>query len=146
MGNSGLMGDRSRGARPRARTAGLGAALLVASLLPAGAARAQTIDTSAPSAFLVDVGTGSVLFEKNADAPVVPASTVKIMTAEVVFDELAAGRVKLDDVYTVSENAWRTGGAPSRSSSMFAAVHSRIRVEDLLRGAIIASGNDAAIA
>lgn len=107
---------------------------------------AQTIQTSAPHAILVDYETGAVLFEKDADALVTPASTVKIMTAEVVFDELRHGRIKLDDQLTVSENAWRTGGAPSRSSSMFAAVNSRIRVEDLIRGLLVDSGNDAAIA
>ncbi len=112
----------------------------------AGPGLAQTIQTSAPHAILVDAASGSVLFEKDADAPVTPASTVKIMTAEVVFHELAQGRIKLDDLFLISENAWRTGGAPARSSSMFAAVNSQIRVEDLIRGLVVDSGNDAAIA
>ena len=68
----------------------------------------------------MDAETGSVLFEKSPDTPVSPASTVKIMTAELVFRELKAGRLKLDDEFTVSENAWRTGGAMARGSSMFA--------------------------
>ncbi|WP_374306440.1 D-alanyl-D-alanine carboxypeptidase family protein [Methylocella sp.] len=119
---------------------------LLATALWAGLARAETIDVSAPHAILIDYDTGSVLFEKGADEPVTPASTVKIMTVEVVFDEIEAGRVKLDDQFTVSEHAWRTGGAPSRSSSMFAALNSHVRVEDLIRGAVIVSGNDAAIA
>jgi serine-type D-Ala-D-Ala carboxypeptidase (penicillin-binding protein 5/6) len=107
---------------------------------------AQTIQTSAPHAILMDADTQSVLFEKDADAPVIPASTVKVMTAEVVFHELVEGRIKLDDEFLITQNAWRTGGAPARASSMFAAVNSRIRVEDLIRGLVIDSGNDAAIA
>ena len=107
---------------------------------------AQTIQTSAPHAILMDADTQSVLFEKGADAPVIPASTVKVMTAEVVFHELTEGRIKLDDEFLITQNAWRTGGAPARASSMFAAVNSRIRVEDLIRGLVINSGNDAAIA
>ena len=109
-------------------------------------ASAQTpFQTSAPQALLMDAETGSVLFEKNSDAPVTPASTVKIMTAELVFRELKEGRLKLDDEFTVSENAWRTGGAMARGSSMFASLNSRVRVEDLIRGITIVSGNDAAI-
>ncbi len=109
-------------------------------------ASAQTIQTSVPHAILIDADTGTVLFEKDADALVIPASTVKIMTAEVVFHELTEGRLKLDDLFLISENAWRVGGAPARSSSMFAAVNSRVSVEDLIRGLVIDSGNDAAIA
>ncbi len=101
--------------------------------------------TLAPNALLLDFDTGSVLFEKSADQPVVPASTVKLMTAEFVFRELAAGRLHLEDEFAVSENAWRTGGAISRGSSMFAALNSHIKVADLLRGLLIVSGNDAAI-
>jgi D-alanyl-D-alanine carboxypeptidase (penicillin-binding protein 5/6) len=107
---------------------------------------AQTIQTSVPHAILIDSATGSVLFEKNADALVIPASTAKIMTAEIVFHEIALGHVKLDDQFLVSETAWRFGGAPARGSSMFAAPNSQIRVEDLIRGLVIVSGNDAAIA
>ena len=101
--------------------------------------------TIAPYAFLMDAETGSVLFEKSADTPVTPASTAKIMTAEVIFRELKEGRLRLDDEFSVSENAWRTGGAMARGSSMFAALNSRVRVEDLIRGLVVASGNDAAI-
>jgi D-alanyl-D-alanine carboxypeptidase (penicillin-binding protein 5/6) len=113
--------------------------------LGAGAAVAQTIQTSAPHVILIDAETRSVLFEKDADALAVPASTVKIMTAEVVFHELAEGRLKLDDQFLVSETAWRVGGAPSRGSAMFAALNSQVSVEDLIRGLVIVSGNDAAI-
>ena len=101
--------------------------------------------TTAPYAILVDFDSGTVLFEKGADVPTPPSSMAKLMTAEVVFNELKQGRIKLDDEYLVSEDAWRRGGAPSHTSSMFAPIHSRVRVEDLVRGAIIMSGNDACI-
>jgi serine-type D-Ala-D-Ala carboxypeptidase (penicillin-binding protein 5/6) len=126
-------------------------AVLLAVLLPGAAesvtaAFAQTFQTSAPHAILIDSATQSVLFEKDADTLVVPASTAKIMTAEIVFHEITLGHLKLDDQFSVSETAWRYGGAPSRGSSMFAAPNSSIRVEDLIRGLVIVSGNDAAIA
>jgi serine-type D-Ala-D-Ala carboxypeptidase (penicillin-binding protein 5/6) len=72
-----------------------------------------------------------------------PSSMMKLMTAEVVFHALQKGDLKLTDQYTVSENAWRKGGAPAGGSTMFAALHSRISIDDLLHGAIIQSGNDA---
>jgi D-alanyl-D-alanine carboxypeptidase (penicillin-binding protein 5/6) len=106
---------------------------------------AQGFQTSVPHAILVDAGTRTVLLEKAADAFVTPASTVKIMTAELVFHEIAEGRLKLDDEFSVSEHAWRSGGAPAGGSAMFLAVNSRVRVEDLIRGLVIDSGNDAAI-
>ncbi|HEX4768975.1 MAG TPA: D-alanyl-D-alanine carboxypeptidase family protein [Lichenihabitans sp.] len=99
----------------------------------------------APYALLIDADTGTVLFEKNADALMAPASTAKIMTAEVVFHEIKEGRLRLDDKFLVSEHAWRTGGAPSHGSAMFAVPNSRIAVEDLIKGLVIDSGNDAAI-
>ena len=110
------------------------------------AAFAQTFQTSAPHAILINSASSSVLFEKDADTLVVPASTAKIMTAEIVFHEIALGHLKLDDQFVISETAWRYGGAPSRGSSMFAAPNSQIRIEDLIRGLVIDSGNDAAIA
>jgi serine-type D-Ala-D-Ala carboxypeptidase (penicillin-binding protein 5/6) len=101
--------------------------------------------TAAPYAILVDVETGSILFEKSADTPTPPSSMAKLMTTEVVFNEIKQGRIKTDDEYTVSEDAWRRGGAPSHTSSMFAPIHSKVRVQDLLHGAIVQSGNDACI-
>ena len=106
----------------------------------------QAFQSPVPNAILIDYDTRSVLFEKNADEPVSPASLAKIMTAEIVFQELREGRLTLDRTFTISENAWRRGGAPAGGSSMFAALHSQVRLEDLLRGLIIMSGNDAAIA
>ncbi len=111
-----------------------------------GLAFAQTLQTSAPWAILVDADSESVLFEKNADELMSPASLVKVMTAELVFKQIKDGKLTLDDTFVISENAWRRGGASSGGSSMFAALNSRVRVEDLLRGLIIQSGNDAAIA
>jgi serine-type D-Ala-D-Ala carboxypeptidase (penicillin-binding protein 5/6) len=108
--------------------------------------RAETMQTPVPQVILIDAETQSVLFEKNADEPAVPASTVKLMTVELVFQALKEGRLTLDDQFTVSETAWRNGGAPAHGSAMFAAVLSHIRIEDLIRGLVIVSGNDAAIA
>lgn len=119
------------------------AALVLSALAPA---RAQTITTSAPFAILVDADSGSVLFEKNADDLMSPASMVKVMTAELAFKAIAEGSLSPEDTMVISENAWRRGGAPSGGSSMFAQLNSRVRVIDLLRGIIIQSGNDAAIA
>src|ERR1700723_3551095 len=103
-------------------------------------------DGDAPTAILIEASSGSVLFEKNADELRAPSSMMKLMTAEVVFHAIQQGEVKLTDEYHVSENAWRKGGAPAGGSTMFAVLHSKIAVDDLLHGAIIQSGNDACIA
>jgi D-alanyl-D-alanine carboxypeptidase (penicillin-binding protein 5/6) len=100
-------------------------------------------DGDAPTAILIEASSGSVLFEKNADELRAPSSMMKMMTVEVVFHAIKQGDVKLTDEYHVSENAWRKGGAPAGGSTMFAAIHSKIPVDDLLHGAIIQSGNDA---
>jgi D-alanyl-D-alanine carboxypeptidase (penicillin-binding protein 5/6) len=99
-------------------------------------------DGDAPTAILIEATSGSVLFEKNADELRAPSSMMKLMTAEVVFHAIKQGDVKLTDEYRVSENAWRKGGAPAGGSTMFAAINSKIAVDDLLHGAIIQSGND----
>src|SRR5450631_4288733 len=100
-------------------------------------------DGDAPTAILIEASSGSVLFEKNADELRAPSSMMKLMTAEMVFHAIKQGEVKLTDEYRVSENAWRKGGAPAGGSTMFAAIHSKVSVDDLLHGAIIQSGNDA---
>src|SRR3982075_2832449 len=100
-------------------------------------------DGDAPTAILIEAGSGSVLFEKNADELRAPSSMMTLMTAETVFHAIKQGTVKLTDEYRISENAWRKGGAPAGGSTMFAAIHSKISVDDLLHGAIIQSGNDA---
>lgn len=121
------------------------AMLLVMLAAPFGA-EAAAIQTKAPFALLVDYNTGAVLFEKNADALMAPASTTKILTAEIVFREIAEGRLKLGDRMPISARAAREGDAESGGSSMFAQANSEVSVEDLLRGLLVASGNDAAIA
>lgn len=103
-------------------------------------------DGDAPTAILIEASSGSVLFEKNADELRAPSSMMKLMTAEVVFNAIRKGDIKLTDEYRISENAWRKGGAPSGTSTMFAAINSKVSVDDLLHGAIIQSGNDACIA
>ena len=101
--------------------------------------------TAAAHAILIDADSGSVLFEKGADDLIPPASLSKLMTAEVVFNEIATGRLKPTTEFSVSTNAWRRGGAPSRTSAMFLPIHSKVAVDDLLHGVIIQSGNDACI-
>lgn len=129
----------------RPARAALTIAFLIFAAVLAGSAIAQPFQTSVPQAILMDAGTNTVLFEKGADDLAVPASTVKILTAELIFRELKEGRLKLDDEFPVSEYAWRNGGAPAGGSAMFLKVNSRARVEDLLRGLLIDSGNDAAL-
>src|SRR3954454_21531073 len=126
------------------------AAFILASSLALPAA-AQTpmkdeFQTAAPYAILIDAESGTVLFEKNADKLNPPASMSKLMTIEVVLHTLEEGKLKWDDEMTISENAWRKGGAPSGGSAMFAALNSRVSVRDLLHGVMIQSGNDACIA
>ena len=106
----------------------------------------HAFDGDAPTAILIEGSSGSVLFEKNADELRAPSSMMKLMTAEVVFNAVKKGEVKLTDEYRISENAWRRGGAPSGGSTMFAAINSKVSVDDLLHGAIIQSGNDSCIA
>lgn len=96
------------------------------------------IETAAQQAFIVDAHTGAVLLAKNAEVRMPPSSMSKMMTMYVVFERLKKGGLSLDDHLPVSENAWRKQG-----SKMFVAVNSRVRVEDLIRGVVIQSGNDA---
>ena len=106
---------------------------------------AKPFETKAPNAFLMEAATGTVLFSKQPDTLIAPASLAKLMTMEVVFDAVKSGRARLEDVYTVSENAWRTGGAPSGTSTMFAKLGSQLTLNDLIQGAIVQSANDACI-
>src|SRR4029077_9321596 len=101
---------------------------------------------TAPHVILLEAETGSVLFEKAADELGAPASLAKVVTLDVVFDQLQLGNIKLDDEYNISVNAWRKGGAPSHGSTMYAILNSRVRVEDLLKGVMIQSANDGCIA
>jgi D-alanyl-D-alanine carboxypeptidase (penicillin-binding protein 5/6) len=146
-------------ASPQAAFRGLIAALVVAgigwgSLTHAanqsvqGAKKPEELafDGDAPTAILMEATSGSVLFEKNADELRAPSSMMKLMTAEVVFHAIKEGKLKLTDEFRITENAWRRGGAPSGTSTMFAAINSKVSIDDLLHGAIIPSGNDACIA
>jgi D-alanyl-D-alanine carboxypeptidase (penicillin-binding protein 5/6) len=120
----------------------IGAALCLAHS-PVGA---QPFETKARQALLVEASTGAVLLAKAADEPFPPASLVKLMTMEVVFDALASGSLQADRMFPISENAWRTGGAPSGTSTMFAKVKSHVAVSDLVQGVIVQAANDGAIA
>ena len=111
----------------------------------------QVIIPSAPelaakSYFLMDAATGKVLVENNADLAVPPASLTKMMTSYIVSEEIAAGRVKENELVTISDDAWRRGGTKSGSSTMFLEPRTQVSVIDLMRGVIIQSGNDASIA
>jgi D-alanyl-D-alanine carboxypeptidase (penicillin-binding protein 5/6) len=109
-------------------------------------AQAQAFETAAPHAIVIDYDTGTVLFEKAADELFEPASMAKLATIEYAFHELKEGRLSQDDAFTISEHAWRTGGAPAGGSAMYAEINSSVPVRFLLRGLIVQSGNDAAIA
>jgi D-alanyl-D-alanine carboxypeptidase (penicillin-binding protein 5/6) len=131
---------------------GVAAALLAAAAFAAHAVsnmnvkKDDTFQTNVPAALVLDPESDSVLFEKNGDQLVAPASLAKLMTLEYLFNEIKQGRVQLTDEYIISENAWRKGGAPSHGSTMFAAIHTRVKVDDLLHGIIVDSANDACIA
>ena len=121
------------------------AAMLLA-LLGHTSAQAQEFDTKAPFAILMDYESGTVLFNKEGDAKLEPASMSKLMTLAVVFDLLQQKKLQPTDEFFISEHAWRDGGAKSGGSTMFAVLNSKIPVMDLIRSVIIQSGNDAAIA
>jgi D-alanyl-D-alanine carboxypeptidase (penicillin-binding protein 5/6) len=104
-----------------------------------------SLHLDARSAILMDGLTGQVLFEQNPNLKIAPASFVKVMTLYVVFDAIHAGQLKLDDIVTVSEKAWRRT-YKTTSSTMFLKVGERVRIEDLIKGVAIASGNDACVA
>ena len=101
-------------------------------------------DINARTAILQDYHSGEILYEKDADRKIFPASMTKIMTSIIAFDLLKNGELNLDDKFIVSENAWRLSQAGY--SSMFIMVGDQISVENLLKGIIISSGNDACIA
>ncbi len=125
----------------------LGAAVALLPVLAFHPAMAQEelFETKAKQAFMIDAETGTVLFSKDPDRLIAPASLGKLMTAEVIFDAIKSGRYTMDDSFAVSENAWRTGGAPSGTSTMFAALKSVIRLEDLIQGIVVQSANDGCI-
>ncbi len=121
--------------------------LIIAALAAPSIVQAQggNFGTRAKAAVLLDGDTGAILYQHNADELLPPASVSKLMTAAVVFRALKDGRIKLTDEFTMSEHAWRTGGAPSRTSAMFVPINTTATIDELLQGMIIQSGNDAAI-
>jgi len=126
--------------RPDKFCAALGLSILIVL-----GANAQLIDTQAEHAVIMDYDTQDVLFSKNGEAPMVPASMTKIMTAHVVYEAIENGEIALDDTLAVSEKAWREGGWATGGSTMGLRIGETPTVEDLLRGVIILSGNDACI-
>jgi len=109
-------------------------------------ALAQGFQTRAKQAILIDADTGAVLFERNADERMHPASMSKLMTLVMAFKALRSGRLKMEDEIVMSVNAWRNGGAPSGTSAMMVPVGEKVTVSELLQGIIVQSGNDASIA
>ncbi len=132
--------------RKRLQTRAFCAALLaVSAATPGPASAVESIVTKAPKAFLLEPESGTVLYSKAPDEPFTPGSLVKVMTAATIFKLLKEGEAQPDQLCNVSEHAWRTGGAPSRKSTMFAAIKSDIAIEDLLKGLLVHNANDAAI-
>ena len=119
----------------------LPAALFLISILPGASFAVKAPTVNASGYLLVDVESGQTLSENSADARLEPASLTKIMTAHVVFSEIKAGRIALQDMVLISEKAWKMQG-----SKMFIEVNKQVSVEKLLKGLIIQSGNDAAVA
>lgn len=139
---------RSTGSRAlsfRALLATLVSAVLPVLIHPVEAQQSGEFVSKAKSAILMDAETGSVLFQQNADDAMPPASTSKLMTLAVLFKAIKDGKVKLEDEFTTSEYAWRTGGAPSGTAAMFIPINTKARVDEIIQGIIVQSGNDACI-
>jgi D-alanyl-D-alanine carboxypeptidase (penicillin-binding protein 5/6) len=123
-------------------------ACLAAIFLGVGLASAQQItafEPKAPQIYLIEASTNTVLYARGENDVIPPASLVKLMTAEYVLHAIKTGQISDNTEYKVSEYAWRTGGALSRTSTMFAALNSSIRVIDLLQGVIVQLANDGCI-
>jgi D-alanyl-D-alanine carboxypeptidase (penicillin-binding protein 5/6) len=116
------------------------AALIAVVVSQPASAQLGQVETLARQMILIDFDTDTVIFEKNSDELMPPSSMSKLMTAFMVFEQLEAGKLRMDDMLPVSEKAWRIQG-----SKMFVPLGGRVKVEDLLRGVIIQSGNDACI-
>lgn len=123
-------------------------AWLLVSASSAGAQQGGANDfvPRARHAVLMDYDSGAVLFQHKADEPTPPASMSKLMTLAVLFKVLKAGQLKATDEFLMSEGAWRRGGAPSGTAAMMVPVNTKVRLDELLQGIIIQSGNDASIA
>lgn len=121
----------------------IGMSVLLCALTYSFAANAY--ETTARNAILMDFDTGEYLFEKNITEAVPPASMSKLMTVYILMSKIKDGSIKLDDVFPVSENAWRKGGAATGGSTMFLSIGDNVSVENLIKGIVIQSGNDACI-
>ncbi|MEL6568758.1 MAG: D-alanyl-D-alanine carboxypeptidase family protein [Pseudomonadota bacterium] len=119
--------------------------VFIVSLALGARAHGQGFESEASHAVIMDHASGEILWEKNGAEPMIPASMTKMMTAFVVFERVRTGEIALTDQFTVSENAWRKGGWSSGGSTMGLAIGDQPTVEELLRGVIILSGNDACI-
>jgi D-alanyl-D-alanine carboxypeptidase (penicillin-binding protein 5/6) len=106
----------------------------------------EGFESKANHAILIDARTGRVMFEKAADEAVPPASMSKLMTMIMVFEALKSGKLTLDQEFLISQDAWKRGGASSGGSTMYAELNSRVRLEDLIKGVVVQSANDACIA
>lgn len=111
----------------------------------AQAQQSEELTLKSPQAILMDADSGAVLYQRDADDLVPPASMGKLMVLLMMFISLRSGDLKLDAEFLMSENAWRTGGAPSRTPAMFVPVGKTAKVEELMQGIIVQSANDAAI-
>jgi D-alanyl-D-alanine carboxypeptidase (penicillin-binding protein 5/6) len=109
-------------------------------------AQSAEVVLKSPQAILIDADSGGVLFQRNADELVSPASMSKLMLLILLFNALRSGEVTLETQVLMSEHAWRTGGAPSRGSAMFVPLGKTATVDELLQGIVVQSGNDASIA
>ena len=110
-----------------------------------GISSANAFETKAQNAILMDFETGEYLFTKNHKKMIAPASMSKLMTVYVLLTKIKEGEISLEDKFVVSEKAWRKGGAASGGSTMFLKIGQEVKVEDLIKGIIIQSGNDACI-
>ena len=119
--------------------------LLATSVAPSVAQSTGEVAIKSKQAIVMDADSGAVLFQRNADDLVPPASMSKLMLLVILFNALRAGLIQLTTEVPMSEHAWRTGGAPSRSSSMFVPLGKTATVDELLKGIVVQSGNDAAI-
>lgn len=143
----GMLGIQRLGAAAIALTLVLAAALApLQSVLAQGGAPAREFTTKARQAILMEYETGNVLFQVNADELRPPVSMSKLMTLAVVFKAIKAGKLKPDDEFVMSLNAWRRGGAPSRTTSMFVPLNTKARLSELIQGIVVQTANDAAIA
>lgn len=120
-------------------------ALMIGVSVLAEVSNAAAFETKARNAILMDYETGEYLFVKNHEEMIAPASMSKLMTLYVLLSKIKEGDISLEDKFTVSEKAWRKGGAASGGSTMFLKIGQEVKVEDLIKGMIIQSGNDACI-